>query len=860
VTHGYSRNPGRNQESRQYSAGEWSRPDEVDWAGYRDEGNDDFFAGPQGARWRDDGLRRSAPNVATGFGPTSLDDIYRHRSQSPTVSDREVDAPSRGSVRRAASDESDPAAPHPPKRLAGLAWFATGAGLCFDGGAITLAWRDLPGAQLLFWVAVLGPFVLFAIILAALQPSPSVRRFTALLIGAYPAVVYRMSSPFVLGGYDEHLHERTLNDLLHGASLFAPNPLLTVSPYYPGLELFTGLVARLTALPVMLAISLVVILCRLILVTAIYQGALAVTRSERSASLAVLFYAASPQFYFFNSQFSYQTLALALGLAGLTLLHRAQLKGSSAGGPRLAVMAVQALVATVVTHHATSWIFLAFMIVWALAAPRGGRATIACATAAMALSVAGWTLFNLHRLSAYMGPIMTGVIQQFGGNAHLFHDAAGTALPSWERLVLVFYSILCAAAAVICGWRVLKIAIRDRSRMLGFIGLLSLAYPGTLAAHFEPTLASYGDRASTFMFLPVALCCAIVIRGPKARSHRIRRRPRRYRAWLVGAASFAYLGGVILGSGPAWGYLPGPYMVSADSRTQDPETLAALRWAEGHLSPGSRIVADRTSADLLAADARLWPVFRPEKSLIPAALFFKVKWQSSLTTIVRGLGITYIYVDQRLGDSLPQDGYYISRGETAGPVQIAPAALRKFASVPGITAIYHDGPITIYDAAGLGLANEVTGFVGSRRTDLGEPLSVAFGVVAGCLGLLVIYRRRRQPRRVERVEETDAFGLAVSAVAAAIFISAMLFAFRAIPGPGFILSATAIVLPAWTMMRSKARRRRRRVTGVGSAIHPLMLVGTCAVAGGLFLGLHAAWANQVVAVSHIVQAARPAQR
>src|SRR5581483_12114410 len=98
------------------------------------------------------------------------------------------------------------------------------------------------------------------------------------------------------------------------SGILAPNPVLPVSPQYPGLELFTGAAIRLTDMPIMLAMSLTVLLCRLLLILTIYHCALTVTPSRWGASLVVILYAASPQFYFFNSQFAYQTIALTLGL------------------------------------------------------------------------------------------------------------------------------------------------------------------------------------------------------------------------------------------------------------------------------------------------------------------------------------------------------------------------------------------------------------------------------------------------------------------------------------------------------------------------------------------------------------------
>jgi hypothetical protein len=812
-----------------------------------------------GERWSNEEITKASGNFADRVTtPVTRFDASGRVSGRPSGASDLTSRSSRGtSLPRTASRRSHAAsASANSTRLAGLVWLAVGAGLCVDGCAVTLAWHDSPFAFALFWTAVLGPFVVFVVVLAALRPSPTVRQFTVGLVGLYPAVIYRMSSPFVLGGFDEHLHERTLNDLLHGSGLFAPNPLLVVGPYYPGLELFTGIITRLTGIPAILAMSLVVFFCRLILVLAIYHGAAAVTNSYRSGSLAVLFYAASPQFYFFNSQFSYQTMALALGLGGLVLLHRAQLKDGTGGARPLAVMATLALVSTVVTHHATSWIVLAFLIVWTVAAQPGRRKIVAWTTAAMAISVIAWTMLSIHRLSEYMGPIFAKAIQQveLGFGPHLFRDAAGTALPQWERAALIVYAILCTCAALICGWRVLRMAIRDGNRMLGLIGLLSLTYPITLAARFEPALGSYGDRASTFMFLPVALCCSIVIRGPKTKTHRSTRRVRSHFIGLVGAVSFAYLGGVIMGTGPTWAYLPGPYLVSADSRTQDPETLAAVQWAARHLHPGSRVVADRTPSDLLAAQARLWPVSRPQNGLIPAALFFKASWKSSLPNIVKGLDIQYIYVDRRLEDSLPHDGYYISQGETAGPVQISPQALAKFAHVRGITAVYHNGPITIYDTVGLGVAEKFSGFVGSRSMDLSEPLSAILGALAGALLVLMLFFRKRPSRTDITVHNGGIVGYGVAFVTVTIFVGGLLFGLRVMPRPAFTVFATAIITLGIVTRQMRVGKRIIPHMRLAGLVHPLVLLGTCAVVVGVFIAVHAGWTNEVIPVNQVLQA------
>ena len=351
------------------------------------------------------------------------------------------------------------------------------------------------------------PFGIFVAVLVAARPSRVLREFTVALVGLYPAVLYRMTSPLVLGGFDEHQHERTLLDLLHGSGLFAPNPMLPISPHYPGLELFTGVGVRLTGVPVVLAMILVVLLCRLILVLAIYHSALTVSPSNRGASLVVIFYAVSPQFYFFNSQFAYQTLALTLGMGGIFLLRRAQLAEGAVAG-RLTLLGILALVATVVTHHLTSWLVLAFLIAWTLVTPRGQRKVLTRTLAVMGICVLTWTAVNADMLVGYLGPLFsrgsTGV--QSPRRWGWFADSSsvtqqGLPSPRSGRRRLWSYGAFCTGAAVTCGLILLSRALRNRDRKLGLLGLLTLAYPSTLAAHLVTDAVSMGDRAlQRFLF------------------------------------------------------------------------------------------------------------------------------------------------------------------------------------------------------------------------------------------------------------------------------------------------------------------------------------------------------------------------
>ena len=101
-----------------------------------------------------------------------------------------------------------------------------------------------------------------------------------------------------------------------------------------------------------------------------------------------------------------------------------------------------------------------------------------------------------------------------------------------------------------------------------------------------------------------------------------------------------FVGGYVLGSGPTWSRLPGPYQVAADSRSMDSETLAAVKWARDNIQPGSRIGADRVSATLFASEARLWPVMKRYDFDVPS-LYFANDWGKPQTDAVRALQLSH---------------------------------------------------------------------------------------------------------------------------------------------------------------------------------------------------------------------------
>lgn len=319
---------------------------------------------------------------------------------------------------------------------------------------------------------------------------------------------------------------------------------------------------------------------------------------------------------------------------------------------------------------------------------------------------------------------------------------------------------------------------------------------------------------------------------------------------LIGGTVVIYLGGTLLGSSPDYSRLPGPYLVSADARSQDPETMAAVEWAAEHLPPGSTVVADRVPAVLLDGQARLWPVTEPQQGLDPSSLYFSDTWGPQDTAIVKGLRIDYLYVDMRLAQSLPYLGYYIHAEETLEPTRLTVAELAKFGHVPGLRAVYHHGPVTIYSTYGLGVVPEREGFQGYHSMGAG-PWDAALGAIVVLFLMLI---RRRLAWVIPASRDVGVLGIMLAVIAASILIGGALFALRLMPGPAFTLGAIATSVIILAVQRRKGGQRLIPRLPFSYRLNPLILLGVIMGVIGVVIAVHAASIIDVTDVNAILRA------
>ena len=658
--------------------------------------------------------------------------------------------PARGAARRMAR-----VAGRAPATSAGLIGLV---GLLVQTVGYAAGWSGDTGlAIVLFYLGLVVLLTPYAVLLLSPLPAPRSRVVAVVSFGLLMYASWLAASPVYAAAFDETLHVTTLGIMTDGGGWFAPNTMLPVSPHYPGLELATSAVHWATGLPLMACQVVVVALARTALVLGLYLLGSRLTGSARGGGIVVLLYAASPQFWFFNAQFSYQTVALALLVGAVVFLLRAFRSTpdttfhdrSGAWWPMLGVQLC--LGALAVTHHITSWLtvgalWLVALVLASFGEPR--RARLAAVSAQLGLLVVvAWSALVAPLLARYLGPVageagteIVRLIRSDGGQRATLSENPANAAPLWETgvmglsvllwIVLLLPSLRAAVAGRSLG--------RSPARFV--LATLAAAFPLLFAVRFSPSAGEIADRASTFVTLGVVL----VVTAWLAASHFDVLRRIRLRV-AVPAALVLLVGGLILGSGPDWQRTPGPFLAGAEQRSVDSETLAVADWTARYLPADSRIAADVTLDRVLPTVAPVVPVTGSAGSVNVTPLFINETLDlEARQLLIRGK-VDFVFVDRRLeGETVHSGGFF--EGTDWGPTArtLTAEQLGKFEDATGFRLVL-DGPVQVYDVRSLRAEPQVF----TDRESPGRPgdwqpaQAVGTGVVALLAILFLLTRRRR---------------------------------------------------------------------------------------------------------------------
>ncbi|WP_052914185.1 glycosyltransferase family 39 protein [Protofrankia coriariae] len=562
----------------------------------------------------------------------------------------------------------------------------------------------------LLWPGMITVFVAGVARLLRTDTSRRERLRVSVLLGVGLYFCFELTQIAAVREFDELLHLRTLLDLQATGGVFTPHPGLPVSPRFPGLELLTNAVVQLLGVPNQVAVIGVVLLARVLLVYGLFLLIERLSRSAYAAGVGVAIYSCSPQFFFFNAQFAYQTLAIALTvLLLLVVVDRARYGRVTTG-----VLVVMTWVALALTHHITSWIAVGLLAGWTLCAfarrDRADGRVLARVTLVGLVATVGWALVNISMLRDYLGPILSESFHQAGSVASgetksrkMFTDSAGTPTPTWQIVALLGTTLLWSVSIVPLGpFRFRPQTDGRQATLYRLLRLMHLAFPLSMAGTVTPRTAELSARLSTFVYLGIAAVLGLTVASYLATRRATRQA---FLRRLTGSfAIFVFIGGTVLGSGADWSRMPGPYLVIADGRSIDPYVVAATRWANTELPAGSRIAGDRETGTWLMSIGRQWLVTGLASGASAGPLYFSTTLGDYERAVIAVGRIQYVIVDTRLADGLPHETFYTENGEAPMGTRLTAAMLAKFDTQRGSVKVYDNGPVKIYDVTALGAA------------------------------------------------------------------------------------------------------------------------------------------------------------
>ncbi|GIF18097.1 hypothetical protein BJ973_008938 [Actinoplanes tereljensis] len=588
-----------------------------------------------------------------------------------------------------------------PGRDHSAVWCAVSLTVAGAAGAVALVAADRAAEWghgrpfELFWLGMLV-FTLPAAYWAGRRATSS--RLRLAVIVAYACFTYLpklLRNPTGPLYHDEFAHWRQSREILLDGRLFEANPIVRVVGDFPGLHSAVASVASLTGISVWHAALAVLIGAHLLLVLGVTVLAQEIWRDGRTAAIAALAYGLNSSFLFFDTQFGYESLAIALWVWTLVALVRAM------RAPAKAPIAVLLIAATVVTHHLTALGLIATMLIIAVAATIKRRDAVAATAWLLTLTAAvlttSWLLWVAPKTAGYLDPYLAKALNQFAG---MFSDngESGRTLfkqsiaPWWEQKT-AFVAQGCALAAMTAA-AVHLYRTRNRDPLALAMLVLGVCYFPAVLLILTPSGAEGARRSWAFSYLGIALVVApLAVRL-------LDRWAGKAAAALLTVFAIVMVGNTAAGMNPSYRF-PGPPVYGSDTRALIPEVAAAADWLRATQGRGLRIVADRYSGLIFGSFGGQDPVTgsvtfptydvyltQPGQPVNPALIGQLSAWRFG-----------YLVVDRRMAREVPEIGIYFENNEPIahnGRPGFTLGQLTKFDHTPWTIKIYDSGNIAIY--------------------------------------------------------------------------------------------------------------------------------------------------------------------
>jgi hypothetical protein len=561
--------------------------------------------------------------------------------------------------------------------------------------------------------------------LAARRATPGAVRIALLTLYGFvsfiPKLLRNPTSPLY---HDEFAHWRATYDILSTGKLFQPDPIIPIISRYPGLHAATAALVHATGLSIWQAAEVLLLLFHVALVLGIAALAQSLGLSNRTASVVAILYCLNSSFLYFDTQYAYESMAITLLVWALVAYVRAIRSQSGQGRVAWGALTVAFSAGTVVTHPLSTLMLILIMVLvsLALSVPRlarneGWAHTVMTSwglTLITVLAAGAWLRFvapgTVSYLSPYPAQAVSELINDLRGTGSTRQLFGATITPWWEQksayLVPVFAFALAVAGLLLIRAQFRNGSLRRgprRAFLLAF-ALLGLVYFPSTAFILSPTGAEGARRSWAFTWIGLTMLVGPAVvwvldwAACKARQwQRIG-----LRSGLLAILAIALIGGTAAGLDPAYRF-PGPFLFGSEARSITPELLATSEWFSARFGTGNNIITDLDTGLVFGsfglqspgAASAGFPFYdlyltKPGAPVEPPFLLYELS----------AGGYTYLIVDERIADEIPETGVYFERNEpnfvTSTGMSIFHGRLGKFNTVTWMVKVFQSDNYSIY--------------------------------------------------------------------------------------------------------------------------------------------------------------------
>ena len=600
-----------------------------------------------------------------------------------------------------------------------LPWLGLVVGVSLLQYTYYVAARSQPGDRThfqLFWIAVFVFLIPVAIRLLGNAATHGERLWLVGALGAYSIVPKLLSYRGRLAYFDEIGHWTQTERLVADGFLFVKNSQIIIISDYPGLHTLTASMSYLTGLSVTVLANILIATLHVVAMLGLFSMAKRVSNSDVIGGVAALVYSIGPGFWFFSSQFAYESSGLVLVIWTATLTIEALDDPDPVAIP-MHIVSVVLSAALVVTHHLTSFMNLlifgcigvAATIIAMLKRGPWRHANRVFVVMLIVFAIAAWWFVTqAPNTRGYIGPYvqdgasdLVGIIKG-GSKASTETGAAskprklfsGSTLPLYEIYLGLAAPLILMMLGVYSFLKVRKEAFRSTGLLTMVI--LSTFYFAVFPLIFSQSGAEIARRTWSFTSIGLAVLLAY---GLVRMTERKRQWTRAIsKAMVIVIMMFIFMGNVATGMNEVYRF-PGPYIYGSDTRSATAEIKAAAAWFLRQYGENQAVAGDRNTQvwfgsigrgrwSLPNAQNRQWDFVLAERPV-----------EDSIVRQAAEEGIRWIIIDRRQAQYLPLIGFYVDQNEPLArqrEVPLSPGSITKFDGSVWAIRVFSSTNVDVY--------------------------------------------------------------------------------------------------------------------------------------------------------------------